>query len=135
MDLIIDANILFSILIKEGKTEEILFQEYIRAYAPEFLISEFQKYESLILQKTKRSHEEFQELISILKKRITIITNKETEPYLREARRISPDKKDTDYFAVALKQKCPIWSNDKILKSQDKIRIYNTEELIRIFQV
>src|SRR4030042_3200973 len=132
MDLVIDANILFSILIKEGKTEELLFQESIHAYAPEFLFDEFLKYEQLILEKTSRSHEEFQELMNILKKKITITPNKETEQQMNEAKKISPDKKDTKYFALAIKLKCAIWSNDKALKAQSKIRIYNTQELMRM---
>jgi predicted nucleic acid-binding protein len=135
MNLIIDANILFSILIKGGKTEELLFQEYLYAYAPEFLLDEFQKYERIILEKTSRNHEEFKELVNTLKKRITMIPNEEIEPFLKEARKISPDKKDVKYFAAALKLNCAIWSNDKPLKNQGMIRIYSTKDLIRIFRI
>jgi predicted nucleic acid-binding protein len=120
MDLLIDANILFAILIKERKTEEILLHENIHAFAPEFLLDEFKKYEQLITEKTSRRHEEFQELIDILKKRIIIISNKETQQHIKEARKISPDKKDVDYFALALKLNCAIWSNDQALKKQEK---------------
>jgi predicted nucleic acid-binding protein len=135
MDLVIDANVLFSILINEGKTEELLFQEHISAFAPEFLLIEFQKYEKLILKKTKRSHSEFQELIGILKKRIAIVPNRETNHYMERAREISPDRKDTDYFALALKLKCAIWSNDKELKSQSAIRVFSTEDLMTMFSI
>ena len=34
MDLVIDANILFSVLIKKGKTEEIIFKDTIHLFAP-----------------------------------------------------------------------------------------------------
>jgi len=33
------------------------------------------------------------------------------------------------YFALALKMKCPIWSNDKRLKEQKTIKIISTDEL------
>ncbi len=135
MNLVIDANILFALLIKHGKTEEVLFQERINAFAPEFLLEEFQKYEYLILKKTSRSHEEFQELMNTIKKKIKIIPNEETKPYMKEARKISPDKKDTKYFATALMLNCAIWSNDRPLKKQEKIRIYTTNELIRILEI
>ena len=49
MDLVIDANILFSILIKSGKTEELLFKEDIHLFAPEFIFEEFEKYKNLIV--------------------------------------------------------------------------------------
>ena len=55
MDLVIDANILFAVCIKSGKTEELIFSEEIHL------------------------------------------------------------------FALALKLNCPIWSNDKLLKNQNKI--------------
>ena len=45
---------------------------------------------------------------------------------------ISPDEKDTAYFALALKLKCAIWSNDKKLKEQDKVTVYNTGELMKL---
>ena len=55
MNLVIDANILFSALIKAGKTIEILLNPGFNFYAPEFLLEEFQKYRDEILIKTHRS--------------------------------------------------------------------------------
>ena len=59
MDLVIDANVLFSVLIKSGKTEELLFEEDLHIFAPEFIFEELEKYKDLILEKTERSKEEF----------------------------------------------------------------------------
>lgn len=134
MDLVIDANVLFSILIKTGKTEELFFEEDLHLFAPEFLFEEFEKYKELILEKTERTKEEFSRLITILKKRIKTIPNEETDKFLPEAKKVSPDPKDADYFAIALKMKCPLWSNDKTLKLKQKIvEIYSTENLAKIF--
>ena len=36
------------------------------------------------------------------------------------------------YFALALKLNCGIWSNDKKLKNQDKVKVYSTEDLLKI---
>ncbi|MHA1131058.1 MAG: PIN domain-containing protein [Candidatus Helarchaeota archaeon] len=47
-----DANILFAALIKEGPTADLLITGDFKLYAPEFLLTEFQKYEPLILKKT-----------------------------------------------------------------------------------
>lgn len=134
MDLVIDANILFSVLIKKGKTEELLFEGGLHLFAPEFIFEEFDKYKDLILDKTERSREEFDELINIFKKRIKIIPNKETEMFILESKKICPDEKDVDYFALALKIRCPLWSNDKVLKTKQKVVIiYSTEDLMRMF--
>lgn len=75
MDLVIDANILFSLLIKKGKTEELLFKDTINLFAPEFLFDEFEKYRDYIKKKTKRKDSEFDTLMITLRKRIRIIPN------------------------------------------------------------
>ena len=134
MDLVIDANILFSVLIKRGKTEEIIFETDLRLFSPEFIFEEFDKYKEKILGKTERTDEEFNHLLNILKKKIITIPNEETEKYISEATKISPDKKDVDYLALALKIKCAIWSQDKALKEkQNKVQVYSTGDLVIMF--
>ena len=49
MNIVIDANILFSALIKEGKTIEILLNPLFKLYAPNLLNKEFLKYKQEIL--------------------------------------------------------------------------------------
>ena len=134
MELIVDANILFAVLIAKGKTEKLIFQEELNLFAPEFLFKEFNKYTELILEKTNRSNNEFKEILHILKNKIKTVPNKETEKFIMQAKKICPDPNDIEYFALALKLKCAIWSNDKKLKEQNVIRIYSTEELNTIFR-
>ena len=134
MDLVIDANVLFSVLIKRGRTEELLFNEDIHIFAPEFIFEEFNKYTELILKKTERSKEELNALLDIIKKRIKTIPNEETAKFIQKAKKICPDPSDVEYFALALKLKCALWSQDKALKQQKSIQVYSTEELSKIFQ-
>ncbi len=132
MKLVVDANILFAALIKEGSTAELLISDKLQLFAPEFLFTEFTKYEELILKKTHRSHEEFNQFLELLKEQIIIIPKKETTPFIDKAEKISPDPKDTVYLALAFALKSNIWSNDKKLKQrQEKITIFSTEELIK----
>ena len=132
MDLVIDANVLFSVLIKRGKTEEIIFEADLHLFTPEFIFEELNKYKEKILMKTERTDEEFNDLINILKKKIKTIPNEETEKYISEAEKISPDKKDVDY--LALKLKCALWSQDRALKEkQNKVQVYSTDDLARMF--
>ncbi|MBU1200907.1 MAG: PIN domain-containing protein [Nanoarchaeota archaeon] len=134
MDLVIDANVLFSVLIKRGKTEELILHEDIQVFAPEFIFEEFDKYAKLIIKKTERSKEELEEILDLLKKKIKTIPNEETEKHISEAKIICPDENDVEYFALALKLRCPIWSQDKALKQQKIITVYSTEELNNMFQ-
>jgi len=133
MDLVIDANVLFSVLIKKGKTEEILFENDLHLFAPEFIFEEFNKYEELILKKMERNKEEFERLMHILKKKIKTIPNEETQQYIKKAKDISPDENDADYIALAIKLRCAVWSNDKELKNQEEVKVYSTKDLVEIF--
>ena len=133
MKLVVDANILFASLIKSGETAKLLFSEHHEFFSPEFLFNEFNKYKEVILTKTKRSSEDFQQFLDILKSRIKIIPYERIYPYMREATELSPDPKDTVYIALALLLNCHIWSNDKELsEKQKRIRIIMTAELVEI---
>ena len=131
MRLVVDANIIFSVLIKEGKTDDLFFNFSLDLYAPEYIFSELEKHKEEILRKTKRTELEFYRLLEIFKNVIKIIPNPETDDYIKEAESICPDKDDFLYFALALKMNIPIWTNDKKLKEQKIVKIYSTGELIK----
>lgn len=130
MELVLDANILFAALIKDSKTTELLLDARLKLFLPEFALQEFAKYEKELLQKTHRTKGEFYEIFAILQKIIKIMPREEFKSKIKEATKISPDKGDIDYFALALKLNLPIWSNDKKLKKQNKVKIYSTEEIM-----
>jgi len=132
MQLIIDANILFSTLIKNSLTAELVFDEELQLNAPDFFIDEFMKYEDLILQKMHRTKEKYLEILHSLKDIIKTIPKEEFSEYLDSAENISPDEKDVPYLALAMKLKCAIWSNDKKLKEQDKVKVYSTKEIMEM---
>lgn len=64
MELVLDANILFSALIRSGATRELMLINGIHLYAPEFIVSEFLKYLELIASKTGL---ECTELVSLMR--------------------------------------------------------------------
>jgi predicted nucleic acid-binding protein len=131
MKLVIDANILFAALIKEGSTAELLISDKLQLFAPEFLFTEFVNYKELILRKTHRSLEDFDQFFDILKEQITVIPKNEIIPFIDKAEKISPDPKDMVYLALAFALKDSLWSNDKKLKKDQKeISVFSTEELI-----
>ncbi len=133
MDLVVDANILFASLIKSSITSDILFEDNLHLYTPEFILEEFEKYKEFIKNKTERTGDEFDTFFSLLQRRITIVPSEEIEPFLEKAGKISPDVKDISYVALALKMNISIWSNDKKLKEkQDLVKVYSTEDLVEI---
>lgn len=135
MKLIVDANIFFAALIKEGLTAEFLVDDRLDLYVPSFLFMEFRKYESTILKKTHRSKKEFQEILLILQEVLKPVSEQRYASFLEEASKVCPDKGDVPYFALALMFGCGIWSNDKKLRVQNHVDIYSTELLRNLFQV
>ena len=131
MRLVIDANIIFAALIKEGMTAELILREDIQLFSPEFLLDEIKKYRNLIIEKTHRSVQEFERFLTIISENIIIIPKEQITPFFERSEKISPDPKDTVYLALAMALKSFIWSNDKKLKEeQDKILVLSTSDLI-----
>lgn len=129
MDLVIDANVLISALVKDSFSYALLFNEKFHLFAPEYIFTELDRHKEEILEKMERTEGDFFRLLEILKRRINIISLEELIFFIDEAESITPDPDDMTYFALALKLDCPIWSNDKKLKEQNKIKVYNTHEI------
>ena len=132
MILVVDANVLFSALIKNSLTAELIFEEDLKLFTCEFIIEEFFKHESEILKKTHRTREEFVTIMHQLKEIIIVVPKEEYSKFISEAEKFSPDENDTLYFALALKLKSAVWSNDKMLRKQDKVKVYQTSEIMRL---
>lgn len=122
----------FSALIKDSFACNLLFSSSFHFVTPEYIFTELEKHKEEILKKTERTNEEFFRLVETLKRRIVIVPLEELVPYVEEAEKLTPDPDDMAYFALALKLNCAIWSNDKKLKEQDKIKVYHTHELQKI---
>ena len=130
MKIVIDANVVISLLIKPGKPK-LLLREF-DIYAPEFLFAELEKHQEGIVAKTKLSQTEFEEFLKVLSRIIKTVPRSRFLKHLQQADVISPDPNDVHYFALALHLSSPIWSNDKELKEQKDIRVYSTKDLLEI---
>src|SRR3989344_6298142 len=115
MDLVVDANVLFSALIKDSFSYALLFNEKFHLFMPEYIFIELEKHKEEIMEKTERTAEELFRLVETLKRRIVIVPLEELVHHVEEAERLTPDPDDMAYFALALKLNCAIWSNDKQL--------------------
>ena len=133
MDLVIDANEIFAAIIKESRTHELIFDERLHLFTTEFFFTEFNKHSEEIQKKTGRTQEGLNNLLDVLKRKITLIPLEELLSFIDEAEKISPDPDDVAYIALALKLKCAIWSQDRKLKEkQNRVQVYSTEDLINI---
>ena len=130
---VIDANIIFAALLNpRGTNCDLIFSPVLEFISPEFLEAELKKHLPLIIQKSGRSEIEVKTALDLILSRIKIIPDLEYERYRKQAHVFSPDPDDSEYFAVALKFDCLLWSNDKKLKEQGKVKVLSTSELLQI---
>lgn len=132
MQLIADTNILFSFFKKDSITREILLNYSNSVISTEKAIEELNKYSNLIIKKNNINKKEFENILNNLKNKIKFYNQKDYFKFIEKADKISPDKDDSDFLALALKFNIPIWSNDKELKKQKEIQILSTREIIDI---
>ena len=101
---------------------------------PDFILDELRNHLGVIAQKTTLSGHEIQSILDDLinLSNIEIVPLKDYKEYISKAQKISPDPDDVPYFAVALKRKCSLWSNDKKLKKQGAVKVYNSQEIMAL---
>ncbi len=130
MKVTVDANILFSALIRKGKTRSIWFGPEIELFAPRFILIEFQKYNSFLQKKFNGTQEEFNLLSKSLLSQVNFVSDEQLKSFLPAAVSLINDPKDWLYLACALKEDTIIWTNDKGFKKQERVKIRTTTEMI-----
>lgn len=132
MRIIVDANIVISILIsRTGTKQELLFSGEIEPISTDWMLFEIGKYWHEICDKSGFEEEDIYPAFSLLRQRVKIVTSDEYFDKIQEAKNVCPDIGDVEYFALALKFNCPIWSEDKPLKQQQsRVEVLNTRKLL-----
>ncbi len=131
---VVDANILFSALIKPSHNFKLisgLHNSGVKLYSPQFVFEEIQKREEKILRFSKLNAYELKFVMGKLLKSLEIVSEPVYESFLEESKQIFPEHlKDVPYFALCLSLNSPLWSNEKLHKKQSKVKVYSTSELI-----
>lgn len=132
MNIVIDANIIISALIKDSLTRKIILKSNCNFLFPELGIEEIYRYKNEIIQKSKLSENDFNILLLRLFKNIRIIPTDLIISKREEANKIMEkiDKNDAIFIATALTFNCQIWSEDKHFKMQKSIKTFTTKEIL-----
>ena len=130
--LVVDTNVLISALIRDSITRSILTNLKINFIFPEWGLEEVYFYKKMIMKKAGIDEKEFDILILRLLKYVRLIPTDIIFKFKLEADRIigKIDPADKIFVATALAFNCPIWSEDKHFKKQDKIKIITTKDLV-----
>jgi predicted nucleic acid-binding protein len=130
MLLVADANIIFSFFNPKSKAREIILSGDVEIFSPLFLLEEIEEHKEEIKEKFGLNELQFSLTIELIKALVRFVPLEEFKEYIEEGKRISPDVNDIQYFSLALKMNVPIWSNDKKLKQQSKVKVFSTKDLI-----
>ncbi len=137
MNIIIDSNILFSALIRDSTIRKLILDCDEVFLFPEYIFEELEEHKEELLRKSKMFEEEFNDLLQLILKKVKVIPNIVLIPYREEAVEIIKDIDidDVIFIACALAYSdSAIWSEDKALKKQNRIKILNTAEAIDSIQ-
>ena len=103
--------------------------------SPEFALTELYKHKEEILFESRIGGSEFNELMKLLSTFVKFIKTLEYVEFIEEAKSLFPGHlKDVDFFAIALKLDCPLWSNEVLHKKQPRVEVFNTDELRKILK-
>ena len=135
MFIVVDTNIIYSVLLSKGEKFSVFFLNSIlnkfQFAAPEFIFFEIGKHFEDIIGRSKLTKEELSEVFSFLKSQIEIVPFSDFNSYASEAEKLSPHEKDVQYFALSLAlNKAPIWSDEKAFLKQNEIEIFNKDKLL-----
>lgn len=137
MDVVIDANELFSCIIAKGKrlnsrTLDIFFSDKVKLFAPTKILEELEKNKEEVIRKSGFAAYEFATFLELLKIRITPVPLKEFVVEVEEAKQLAPHLKDVQYFALALHINARIWSQERAFKNQKRVKAVSTNDLWKL---
>lgn len=140
MMLVVDANILFSFFWRDSIVREIIldpkFEYNLELFSPEYALLELDRHKDEICKKANITSDEFEFPRNSLEAFVKIVSTKFWKERISDAIKLFPKHpKDIPYFALALSLNCGIWSNEKRFKKQSKVKIFSTDDLLKILKL
>lgn len=129
MKLVADSNVLFATIIRRGRTLKLLESDKLELFSPLFALGEIDEHKLEIIKKSGLSDDELVLFIELLRGEIEFVPIEEYIGFFERAMHLSVDPDDVDFFALALRLNCPVWSNDPHFSMQREVRIFSTEGL------
>lgn len=131
---VVDFNVIFSASVTKGECFKV-FKKNAEAkkfefISPAFVFSEIDDHIDELSSLTKLTKEQLKSSLELIKSQIKPISFLEFSDKFAEA--LELNKKDSPYLALALKRDCPIFSGDKRLKLQSKVKLFSPRDLLDI---
>jgi predicted nucleic acid-binding protein len=134
MRVVADTSEMFSFFNEKSKARELSLSTKLSLQAPKFSLDEINEHKDKIIKSFSLTEPQFVLVKKLLNTVVKFAGEKEYSKLLSEAKEVSPDPDDVDFFALALKSKIPLWSEDKELKKQSRVKVLNTKELSKLLE-
>ncbi|MEA2036482.1 MAG: PIN domain-containing protein [Nanoarchaeota archaeon] len=137
MNIVIDSNILFSALIKNSLTRKLILEYEGYFLFPGFIFNEMEKHKDELMKKCGMLRSDFNKLFQQILNKVVVVPSKVLTQYREEAVRIVKEIDIDDALFIACALAYPnsvLWSDDKKLKKQSEVKIFNTNEIKSIIE-
>ena len=132
MRLVLDTNVVLKALIKDSVVRGILLQSAHEFIVPEYAIEETKKHLDVVASKSGLTEKEIGSILDTLLAKVEVIPAAKVASKMKDAEAVmsSIDVGDIPFVAACLSASCDgIWSDDKDLKRQHKVRVWTTKEV------
>ena len=134
MNVIVDTNVLISAIIRDSMTRELIVRVQQPLFVPYLVLDELKKHERYIVKKSSLTESAYVAILRTLLSYVEIVPSKAILPYKKQALAIikenNLDMDDVLFLATTLALNGILWSNDKALKKQNKVKVVDTKEFL-----
>ena len=130
----LDTNVFLKALIKKSVVRGIILGSIHEFLIPAYLIEETREHMEELEEKSGLSNSEIESVMDALLARIRVVPADKVLSAWKEAEGIMErvDKSDIPFVAAALSTDCDgIWSDDRHLRRQDKVKVWTTKDVLR----
>jgi predicted nucleic acid-binding protein len=130
--LVLDTNVVLKALIKDSVVRGMLLRSLHEFVIPEYAIEETKKHLDMVAIKSGLSEKEIDSVLSALLVNVEVIPAAKVASKMKEAEAVmsSIDAGDIPFVAACMSAGCDgIWSDDKDLKRQRKVKVWTTKEV------
>jgi predicted nucleic acid-binding protein len=130
--IVVDANILFGALLREGTTRRLLLYGGLNLHTPETIWAEFGRNRAYLVQRSRAPEDAFDLLVEALRDRISAVPLAPIRERLREAEEClgNADMLDAPYVAAALALGAALWTHDKRLRAKAPVPLVSTADVV-----
>ena len=132
MRLVLDTNVILKALIRDSVVRGILLGSSHEFLVPEYAIEETKRHLGMVADKSGLTKEEIGSVLELLLANAAVIPADMVASKLKEAEAVmgKVDAGDVPFVAASMSVSCDgIWSDDRHLRRQDKVRVWTTKEV------